>query len=248
MPFLHRYEKDTSRPTVGQAAGDLVRRTLAPALALFAGVLGLGFVITGPFGDLPAEEKVSETLASDRTPQLNGITAFFSRAGNTEIVIALCVVISLLILWRTRQWWLAVIPAIAVSVQATVFVLVTTIVGRPRPEVPHLDPAPPTSSYPSGHAGASMALYLALALIAQRIKTPFLRWSATFLCFLVPLLVSFARLYRGMHHLSDIIVGLINGVVCGLLAWRYLRRSDDGAQDRPAGAHTAVTSSGSSAP
>ncbi|HEY3545191.1 MAG TPA: phosphatase PAP2 family protein, partial [Propionicimonas sp.] len=212
MPFLHRYEVDTSRPTLGRAAGDLARRTLAPAVALFAVILGTGFLITGPLGDLPAEEQVSETLAADRTPQLNGITAFFSRAGNTEIVIALCVVISLLILWRTRQWWLAVIPAIAVSVQATVFVIATTIVGRPRPDVPHLDPAPPTSSYPSGHAGAAMAFYLTLAFIAQRIKTPVLRWGATLLCFLVPMLVSFARLYRGMHHLSDIVIGLINGV------------------------------------
>jgi undecaprenyl-diphosphatase len=27
-----------------------------------------------------------------------------------------------------------------------------------------------------------------------------------------------------MHHLLDIVVGAVNGVVCALLAWHYLRR------------------------
>jgi undecaprenyl-diphosphatase len=27
-----------------------------------------------------------------------------------------------------------------------------------------------------------------------------------------------------MHHLSDILIGAANGLVCALLAWAYLRR------------------------
>jgi undecaprenyl-diphosphatase len=90
--------------------------------------------------------------------------------------------------------------------------------------VPHLDPAPPTSSYPSGHVGASTALYLSFALLAQRIEQAALRRVVTTLFLLVPVLVAWARLYRGMHHLSDILIGGANGVVCALLAWAYLRR------------------------
>ena len=44
----------------------------------------------------------------------------------------------------------------------------------------------------------------------------------------MPLLVGYARLYRGMHHLSDVLVGAVNGVVCMLLAWNYLRRKTSG--------------------
>ncbi|MGV8965865.1 MAG: phosphatase PAP2 family protein [Cellulomonas sp.] len=47
---------------------------------------------------------------------------------------------------------------------------------------------------------------------------------ATGLCLLVPLLVSYARLYRGRHHLFDVVVGLANGVACAWLDWRYMRR------------------------
>ena len=50
----------------------------------------------------------------------------------------------------------------------------------------------------------------------------------------MPLLVGYARLYRGMHHLSDIVIGAVNGVICMLLAWNYLRRKTSGAEvERP---------------
>jgi undecaprenyl-diphosphatase len=153
----------------------------------------------------------------------------WSHIGNTEIIIGVCVVAVALVWWLTREWWFAIVPAIAISVQATVFVIATTIVGRDRPEVKHLDPAPPTSSYPSGHVGASMALYVTFALMAQRIERAWLRRLLTLVFLLVPVLVGYARLYRGMHHLSDIIVGALNGLVCAFLAWYWLRRDDSHA-------------------
>jgi membrane-associated phospholipid phosphatase len=119
---------------------------------------------------------------------------------------------------------LAVVPAIAIAVQATVFVIATAVTGRDRPDVAHLDPAPPTSSYPSGHVGAATALYFTLAAIAQQIRNPVLRWVITVVCLVIPFLVAYARLYRGMHHLSDVGVGFLNGLACALLAWLYLRR------------------------
>jgi undecaprenyl-diphosphatase len=108
-----------------------------------------------------------------------------------------------------------------------VFVTSAAVVGRERPDVEQLDDSPPTSSYPSGHTGASTAFYLVLAILAQRITRPALRWAATATCLLVPVLVAFARLYRGMHQPTDVALGVVNGVVCAWLAWRYLRRSDD---------------------
>ena len=222
--FVHRYELDSSRPAVGSALRDAAVRVLAPALVLFAAIVGVGFLIMGPLGGLPAENQLSKSVASGRTALMNSVTMVWSHIGNTEIVIGVCVVAVALIWWRTKQWWYAVVPAIAIAVQASVFVAATAIADRPRPSVKHLDPAPPTSSYPSGHMGASTALYLTFALMAQRIETAWLRRLVTTVWVIVPLLVGYARLYRGMHHLLDILVGLVNGVVCALLAWNYLRR------------------------
>lgn len=224
MAFLTRYTDDPSTPRVGSALRDLMLRAAAPAVVLWAAIVGLGLLIRGPFGGLRSEETISKDAQETRTPTWDTVTMLWSHIGNTEIVIGVCVLAVGLLWWRTRQWWVAVVPAIAISLQATVFVIATAVVARPRPQVAHLDPAPPTSSYPSGHVGASTALYVSFALLAQRLERPWLRRLITTICLVIPVLVAWARLYRGMHHLSDILVGAANGVVCALLAWAYLRR------------------------
>jgi hypothetical protein len=56
--FVHRYELDTSSPTVGSACRDLARRALLPAALWWLVVVGIGLLIVGPLGDLPAETGV----------------------------------------------------------------------------------------------------------------------------------------------------------------------------------------------
>ena len=202
----------------------LLTRAIAPGVVVWGVVVGLGLLVTGPLVGLSRdEESVNEALAADRTPTGNEVTMLWSHVGNTEYVIAVCVLVSAILLWRTRDLLFSVVPVIAISLQATIFVLATLVVGRPRPRVPHLDPAPPTSSYPSGHVGASTALYLALALLAARIERTWLRVLTTVVCLALPLLVTYARLYRGMHHVSDVAVGMLNGIACALLAWGWWR-------------------------
>ena len=224
MAFLTRYVDDDSRPTVGSALRDIVVRAVLPAIVLWLVIVGIGKLIEGPLGGLEGESSINRSLQAGRTATWDAVTMVWSHIGNTEIVIGVCVVAVGLIWWRTREWWRALVPAIAISLQATVFVIATAVVGRPRPHVPHLDPAPPTSSYPSGHVGAATALYVSFALLAQSIERPALRRLVTTLFLVIPVLVAYARLYRGMHHLSDILIGAANGLVCALLAWAYLRR------------------------
>ncbi|MDM7829832.1 phosphatase PAP2 family protein [Cellulomonas edaphi] len=222
--FVHRYELDTSRPTSREFWRDLGMRAALPAVGLWLVIVGLGFLITGPLDNLPGEKAVSEWFVSIRTPALNDVTSVISQIGNTPIVVTLAfLTMAALLIW-TRQWWFAVIPGLAIGLQAAVFLTSSLVVGRERPDVDHLDDAPPTSSYPSGHTGASTALYVTLALVAQRIPNRALRVVVTVLLLLAPLTMGTARLYRGMHSLSDVLVGLANGIVCALLAWNYLRR------------------------
>ena len=225
MSFLTRYDEDQSRPSVKEALRDLAVRVIGPAVILWGLIVGFGLLLKGPLGGLGArEELVNIRLAAGRTPGMDTITMIWSHIGNTEYVIGVCVVAVGLLWWRTKQWWYAVVPGIAISVQATVFVLATLVADRARPSVEHLDPAPPTSSYPSGHMGAATALYVSFALLAHRIDNVVLRRLVMAVCLVVPLLVGYARLYRGMHHVSDVAVGLLNGLVSALLAWHYLRR------------------------
>ncbi|WP_299443878.1 phosphatase PAP2 family protein [uncultured Phycicoccus sp.] len=230
MSFLTRWD-DTSRPSFTAALRDAAVRALLPGLGLFAAIVAIGFVITGPLRGLEGENDLNRWFQERRTATGESITLVMSSMGNTEYVIGVAVLVALLVLWRTKAWWFAVVPLLAISLQATFFVVAAWIVGRSRPNVERLDPTPPTSSYPSGHVGASTALYVAFALMATRIENVVARRVLVVLCILVPLAVSYARLYRGAHHLTDVLVGLVNGVVCALLAWRYLRRD---AHEAPA--------------
>jgi undecaprenyl-diphosphatase len=245
MPFLTRWEEDQSRPAFTSALRDLAVRAVLPAFGVFAIVVAFGFMLMGPLYDFSDWENTPSRWFQDaRTETGETITLYMSTIGNTEYVIGVCVLVVAILWWRTKQWWYAVIPGIAISLQATIFVTAAQVVGRDRPNVERLDPTPPTSSYPSGHVGAATALYTTFAFMAlTRIQNAAVRWVVVVLCVLAPLSVAYARLYRGAHHLSDILFGIINGLLCALLAWNYLRRERAGSagDDDDARADTAQT-------
>jgi undecaprenyl-diphosphatase len=226
MIDLARWVDDPSRPAGREAWRDLGLRVGAPAVVWWLLVVGAGMLLTGPLTAWGEDEvAVNEWFVEQRTGVLNALTLVWGNIGTTETVIGICLIVAGVVWWRTKQWWYAVVPAIAVAVQASVFMLGALVVGRDRPDVPKLDDAPPTSSFPSGHCGASVALYLTLALMAQRIERTWLRATVTAVLTILPMLVAFARLYRGMHHVSDVIFGVANGLVCVFLGWYWLRRT-----------------------
>jgi undecaprenyl-diphosphatase len=239
MAFLTRWHDDQSRPTPKEAARDLAVRVLVPLVVWWLLVLAIGRALTdGPLKNLGvSEERLNKSMESSRTSVLDNVTLFFSWTGATVSIVGLCLVVVALVWWRTKQWWYAVVPLIAISAQALVFFFTTLLIDRERPDVEKLDDSPPTSSFPSGHTGAATGLYFTLALMALRIRQPALRAVVVTVCLFVPFLVGTARLYRGMHHLSDVCVAMVNGLLACLLAWNWLRRvpaGDDSTEiERP---------------
>lgn len=235
MTLLTRWQDDTSRPTAKDAGRDLAVRAVAPVVVWWLAVLGIGWLLTaGPLQEAGiSEEGLNKDLESSRTGFWDAVTLVFSWTGATVSIIGVCLLVVALVWWRTKQWWFAVVPLIAISLQAAVFFFTTLLIDRERPDVEKLDDSPPTSSFPSGHTGAATGLYFTLALMAFRIPNPALRRVAVAVCVAVPLLVASARLYRGMHHLSDVLVAILNGTVAAAVAWCWLRREDDGPQDPP---------------
>jgi membrane-associated phospholipid phosphatase len=211
-----------------QDGSDLLTRTVAPGVALGGLIIGIGLALKGPLdGVSHAEEVVNKDLAGDRNGTWDTITAVWSQIGNTAGVIAVCVVVSSLLLWRTRDLRLALVAPVAIAMQGLIFLVAAKVVDRDRPEVEKLDASPPTASYPSGHVGASTGLYVAFALLAMGIERTWLRWTTVILCLAMPLLVAFARLYRGMHHVTDVGAGVLNGAICALLAYGWYRHCAD---------------------
>ncbi|MCX5208519.1 diacylglycerol kinase family protein [Kitasatospora sp. NBC_00240] len=199
----------------------LLRRIAPPLLLQTLLMVLVGLTITHPPLHLwrPGENAVTDRLAANRVPVLDTVTSWLSVLAGTGAVVTVAAVAVLALLLRAG-WREAAFLGGAVAAQSAVFLLVTMGVDRPRPTAPQLDAAPPTSSFPSGHVGAAVALYGALAVLAAlRLRGP-LRLPLCALAAVLPVLVAAGRLYRGMHHPSDVLAGLVNGVVVLLVMWR----------------------------
>ncbi|MGI5353721.1 phosphatase PAP2 family protein [Streptomyces sp. CA-252508] len=209
----------------GGSAGRIGPLALLPVLGLL--MVGAGLLVTGPAADHPpltAEDAVSRWFAARRGGTATGVSEWLTFVASTESVIGVTVVcvVALVVLPRAPRWPEALFLVGSVAAQSALFLLVTVCVERPRPDVPRLEPAPPTSSFPSGHVGASLALYGGLATLAvTRLRGPW-RYVAAGLLLMVPPAVAVSRLYGGMHHPSDVVGGLVNGAGVLLVMARAL--------------------------
>ncbi|MFF7441714.1 phosphatase PAP2 family protein [Streptomyces sp. NPDC008122] len=183
-----------------------------------AAVAALGLLLTGLLAHrwLPsAEDGVNRALAAHRTPLATALTDGASLLAGTGSVITLAPLCAAALLlaphvprWREAAF---LVVAVAVAAQSAGFLLVALVVERERPDVPHMDPAPPTSSFPSGHVGASVAFFGGPAVLASRRLHGVWRRVVMTLLLVIPLLVAASRVYRGMHHPSDVAGGMVNG-------------------------------------
>lgn len=119
---------------------------------------------------------------------------------------------------RTQQPRIAARPAVALIGETLVYLVAGALVGRERPAVPRLDHEQPTSSFPSGHLGASAALAITYALLARHLHSPAARLGVRAGALAWPSLLAWSRIQLGMHFPSDVAVGAVNGLASGLLA------------------------------
>jgi membrane-associated phospholipid phosphatase len=194
-----------------------VKRLVLPTAAVLAVIVGLGLLVTKVLSDnwpFTAEDALNRGLAGERTESWNGVSLFFSSLANTPIIIAVTLVVAVALRLWLRRWREPLFLAAAVTAQALVFFFATLIIDRSRPDVPKMDESPPTSSFPSGHTSAAVALYaglaLLLALLVRRTWVKALCWALL----LVPVAVALSRMYRGMHHPSDVAASFLNGGAC----------------------------------
>ncbi|MFB4280527.1 phosphatase PAP2 family protein [Nonomuraea sp. MTCD27] len=193
---------------------------LTPMLLLAAATYGAGLVVMGrPTG----EAAVNRALAAGRTSLGNTLTDLGSSLSDTPYIVALTVAAVIALRLRHAAWREPIFLIAAVWSQSLIFLATTELVGRHRPPVRHLDEAPPTSSFPSGHVSAAVAFYCGLALIvATRARGRPARVAIWVLAVAAVLVVSFSRLYRGLHFVTDVVWGLLLGAGCLVMAARAI--------------------------
>ncbi|WP_410814672.1 phosphatase PAP2 family protein [Micromonospora sp. 067-2] len=202
----------------------IVRRVLLPVSLLLGVMVLLGVLVTRVFArtwPFTVEDAVNRELAGDRTAGWNNVSLVFSTMASTQMIIVVTVLAALTLRLWLKRWREPLFLCAAVIAQALVFLLTTLAIDRRRPAVEHMDVSPPTSSFPSGHTSAAVALYVGIAvLLALQTRSTGARVAWWTLLLVVPLGVALTRMYRGMHHPSDVLASFLNGGTCVVIMAR----------------------------
>lgn len=203
----------------------VLRSFVLPALGAIAVLAAVGRAARLVGGDDPGEDRAIRGIQGafghgpdgDETPpetrelldRVTGPLSWYSGVPQTIANGAL---------WCAVTWWLtrdrrsAVAPAAALALETACFVGSAALVGRPRPrgvwrpEQPHA-----TSSFPSGHTAAAVAIHTTLADLLDRHGVRGARILGPLLRYAVPGGIAFSRIYRGQHHVSDTVAGVVLG-------------------------------------
>lgn len=202
---------------------------LVAYLALTGGFALFGWLITGPFDDNPivrADDRVQDWFVASRTALWTDLTWWGSMLADTFVKIAATAIIAGVLLAVWKRWFEPAVLAISLILEASAFISITFLVGRPRPDDP-LEASPVDSSFPSGHTAAAMA-YGALAVIVfWHTRKWWARTAIVVVTAVVPIIAGVSRMYRGMHHLSDVVAGLLLGALSVTLTVWILARTPE---------------------
>ena len=161
---------------------------------------------------MPFEFAFLDWLYQFRNPVMNTISIFFDYAGaHGEIWIAFTLL--LLLFRRTRKAGFAMAVALVLYMAAGHFFL-KPLFARPRPcdvntAITILVKRPHGHSFPSGHTASAFAAAFALWLQNRKLGVPALVLAA---------FIAFTRLYLYVHFPTDVLGGLVLGLVLGFFA------------------------------
>ncbi|TML13253.1 MAG: phosphatase PAP2 family protein [Actinobacteria bacterium] len=225
--------QDTVDPATGRLSALEGRFARFHPAAAVASVAVSGYVaICLVFAGMGLLDHVNRWFAGNRTSSMNGWTDHATKVADTSgILVVLVAAIIVLLVFRLR--WDAVFLAVALGLELLTFLSINYLVGRPRPDVERLGSLPSTSSFPSGHAAAMLALYGGLAVI---VSTRLRARVAAVVCWIIAVLataaIGVARVYRGMHHPSDVAAGALLGLAVLGVALVAVRTGEMAAAER----------------
>ena len=165
------------------------------------------------------EFQILDKLQTIHTPLLDRFMVAITKLGDAGIVWIILTVI-LLLIPKTRKS--GVYMAVALIADLIICnVILKPIVARPRPysinkTIKLLVPSLRDYSFPSGHTAASFASVSALYFAGRK------RLAVGAL--VVSILIAFSRMYLYVHYPTDVLGGLIIGLLCGWVADVIIKR------------------------
>ncbi len=159
---------------------------------------------------LAIDVSVRDFFISIRAPFLNGLVIALTHCGDTLTIVALCAI--LLVLPSRKKYGIPV--SLAALTGLAIYKPMKHLFLRARPEqVFHLIEQG-GYSFPSGHSVTSVVVYgLLLYLIGKHCKNPALRKCLSAVCLIFALFIGPSRLYVGVHWFSDVVCGMLIGLM-----------------------------------
>ena len=229
----------THPPARYQTAGSkqvVAARLIGGAVALWGVLALIGLLIVhvvSSNGSPSWDRGVDTWFAAHRAAALNTASWAGSGIANTQSVMAVTLVAVLFLRWRLGRWYESWVVVAAIVGELWIFLAVTATIHRARPPVDRLDVSPPTSSFPSGHTAASIALYGCLALLIVGLWPSTRSRVIAVVLFVLPVVVGLSRLYRGMHYPTDVVIGALGGGLwLAVVATTLLRPADSARATR----------------
>ncbi|MER7282568.1 phosphatase PAP2 family protein [Dactylosporangium sp. NPDC000244] len=196
----------------------------------FGALVALGIPLAhyrGGNGNILGDRTIPHWFAGHRTDVLGHITIVGSEVGNTHAILAIGLVIGALALAVARRWRPVIFLVTVMFGELSLFLGSAAIVGRARPDVENMDGPMPTSSYPSGHVAATICIWATAAVLVMPRTRAWWRWLFVAAAVLMPLWVAVSRMYRGMHHPTDILGSCVLAGLWVTAVWWLLRPNHD---------------------
>jgi len=165
-----------------------------------------------PIVDL--DVRVEKWVAGQMPGWVEWLARPFTWVGGIVGVALLVGIVGLLLVRAGRRPDAVLLVVAALGVQVIV-VMLKSVYERPRPDAGSPIDLPHSTSFPSGHAAAGIAMFGALALIAAgRARSPAAAAGMLVLGFSIGVGVGVSRVVLNVHFVSDVLAGFCVG-----LAW-----------------------------
>jgi undecaprenyl-diphosphatase len=182
------------------------------AILLLGGVVLIGLSLKAAGQKLPSglDQSLYHFFQQLRTPWADALMVFTAELGDYQVILPLSAVVFVWLIWRRRPvaaWhWLAALG----------FGMATNLLFKWA--LPVSGPAEVTQgvlgySFPSGHATLNMLVFGFLAVLIARGVPPVRRWMVYLAAAFMAVPIAFARLYLGIHWLTDTLAGLALGLI-----------------------------------
>lgn len=156
-------------------------------------------------------------------PFLTNIIRIITHLGDPIIVTSITIL--LVIIPKTRKK-VGYPMAAAVIVSEALNLILKEIFARERPNILQLVNET-TYSFPSGHAMINTTVYTMLGIFAIKyIRSKIIKISVIIMCIIMPLIISFSRVYLGVHYAGDVLGGMLLGFAVTVFIYALLKKEE----------------------